>query len=131
MALRPPRFAGRGLIGLVGEKWLSPADIPSDDFRAHMPRFRGSAFAANLKLVQKLKELAAAKGVTAGQLALAWVVDQGAIPIPGTKRRSYLEENIKAADVSITADEHAAIRALLKEVQVEGDRYADMTGVNA
>jgi aryl-alcohol dehydrogenase-like predicted oxidoreductase len=124
-------LTGRGLIGLVGDKWLSPADIPSDDFRRHLPRFQGDAFDANLKLVRKLKEIAAAKSITVGQLALAWVIDQGAIPIPGTKRREYLEENIKAVEVKISKEEHVAIRAILKEVQVKGDRYPDLTGTNA
>jgi aryl-alcohol dehydrogenase-like predicted oxidoreductase len=122
---------GRGLFGLVGSKWLTPADIPDDDFRKTMPRFSGTAFEANLKLVRKLEALAQAKGATVGQLALAWVIDNGALPIPGTKRKAYLEENIKAADIAISAEEHKQIRRLLEEIKVEGDRYADMAGTTA
>jgi len=96
-----------------------------------MPRFSGTAFEANLKLVRKLEALAQAKGATVGQLALAWVIDNGALPIPGTKRKAYLEENIKAADIAISAEEHKQIRRLLDEIKVEGDRYADMAGTTA
>lgn len=122
---------GRGLFGLVGSKWLKPEDIPDGDFRKYLPRFSGTAFDANLKLVRKLEALAQLKGATVGQLALAWVVDNGAIPIPGTKRVKYLEENIKAADVTLSADEHKQIRAILDEIKVEGDRYPDMSGTTA
>lgn len=74
---------GRGIIGC---DWKTAADIPEDDFRRYLPRFTGEAFDANMKLVKSLRELAAKKGITPNQLALKWVIDQGALPIPGTKR---------------------------------------------
>ena len=100
---------GRGfLTGAI----TSPADFDEDDFRRNQPRFQGEAFAANLRLVEAVRELAAEKGVTAGQLALAWVLAQGddVVPIPGTKRRSYLEENAGAAAVELTADDLDRLR---------------------
>src|SRR3712207_2061910 len=95
---------GRGfLTGAIA----SPDDFGEDDFRRNQPRFQGEAFAANLRLVDAVRELAAEKGVTAGQLALAWVLAQGddVVPIPGTKRRSYLEDNAGAASVELSAED--------------------------
>ncbi len=76
-------------------------DFAPDDFRRHAPRFQGENFQRNLDLVQEVRELAAAKGCTPGQLAIAWLLAQGAdiVPIPGTKRMRYLEENLGAVDV--------------------------------
>ncbi|CED82670.1 Voltage-gated shaker-like K channel, subunit beta/KCNAB [Phaffia rhodozyma] len=119
---------GRGIIGCT---WKSSEEIPEGDFRKALPRFQGDAFHANMKLVEGLKEIAAKKNITANQLALAWVMDQGAIPIPGTKRVKYLEDNNQAVSVNISKDEHEAIRKLMKDIQIKGDRYHDMTNVNA
>jgi len=79
-------------------------DLPQDDFRRSSPRFQGENFEKNLKLVEQVREIADEKGVTPGQLALAWLLHQGEdiIPIPGTKRRKYLEENAAAADVTLS-----------------------------
>ncbi len=115
---------GRGfLTGAI----TSPADFGQDDFRRNQPRFQGEAFAANLRLVDAVRELAAEKGVTAGQLALAWVLAQGGdvVPIPGTKRRSYLEENAGAAAVELTADDLARLEAIAPPGAAEGTRYPD------
>ena len=115
---------GRGfLTGAI----TSPADFDEDDFRRNQPRFQGEAFAANLRLVEAVRELAAEKGVTAGQLALAWVLAQGddVVPIPGTKRRSYLEENAGAAAVELTADDLARLEAIAPPGAAEGTRYPD------
>ena len=115
---------GRGfLTGAI----TSPADFEEDDFRRNQPRFQGEAFAANLRLVEAVRELAAEKGVTAGQLALAWVLAQGddVVPIPGTKRRSYLEENAGAAAVELTADDLARLEAIAPPGAAEGTRYPD------
>ncbi len=115
---------GRGfLTGAI----TSPADFDDDDFRKHQPRFQGEAFAANLRLVDEVRELGTTKGVTAGQLALAWVLAQGAdvVPIPGTKRRSYLEENVGAAAVELTADDLARLDTIAPPGVASGSRYAD------
>jgi aryl-alcohol dehydrogenase-like predicted oxidoreductase len=115
---------GRGfLTGAI----TSPADFADDDFRRNQPRFQGEAFAANLRLVDAVRQLAAEKGVTAGQLALAWVLAQGedVTPIPGTKRRRYLEENAGAAAVELTADDLDRLEAIAPPGAAEGTRYPD------
>ena len=103
----------------------SPADFAEDDYRRFSPRFQGENFARNLALVDKVKQLADAKGATPSQLALAWVLAQGEdiIPIPGTKHRRYLESNVAALDVKLTADELAAIAAIFPSEAVAGERY--------
>jgi aryl-alcohol dehydrogenase-like predicted oxidoreductase len=100
------------------------SDLPADDARRAMPRFTGENFDRNYAIVSALQDLATARGVTAGQLALAWVQQQGqdVVPIPGTKRRTYLAENIAAATLSLTADDLAAINAVASQ-EVAGDRY--------
>jgi aryl-alcohol dehydrogenase-like predicted oxidoreductase len=111
---------GRGfLTGAI----KSVDDLADDDFRRSTPRFQGDNFQRNLDLVAKVEELATSKGVTPAQLALAWVLAQGEdiVPIPGTKRLARLEENVRAADVELSADELAEIRAAVP--QVAGDRY--------
>jgi aryl-alcohol dehydrogenase-like predicted oxidoreductase len=115
---------GRGfLTGAI----TSPADFGADDFRKNQPRFQGEAFAANLRLVDAVRELAAEKGATAGQLALAWVLAQGddVVPIPGTKRRSYLEENAGAAAIELTDEDLARLEAIAPPGAAEGTRYLD------
>ena len=115
---------GRGfLTGAI----TSPADFGADDFRKNQPRFQGEAFAANLRLVDAVRELATAKGATPGQLALAWVLAQGddVVPIPGTKRRAYLEENAAATAVELSADDLARLDAIAPPGAAEGTRYPD------
>ncbi len=123
---------GRGfLTGAI----TSPDDFAPDDWRRGHPRFTGEAFAANLRLVDAVREMAADKGITPGQLALAWVLAQGpdVVPIPGTKRRSYLEENLGAVDVDLTAEDLAAIEEVTPRGSVAGERYSPqmMANVNA
>ena len=113
---------GRGfLTGAI----RSLEDFDADDYRRHSPRFQGDNFARNLALVDRVHALAADKGVTAGQLALAWVLAQGddLVPIPGTKRLRYLEENLDALDVVLTPEELAGIEAAFPLEAVAGDRY--------
>jgi aryl-alcohol dehydrogenase-like predicted oxidoreductase len=115
---------GRGfLTGAI----TSPEDFGEDDFRRGHPRFTGEAFEANLRLVDAVRELAAEKGVTPGQLALAWVLAQGedVVPIPGTKRRSYLEENVGAVAVELTADDLARLDAIAPPGVAVGGRYVN------
>ncbi|GAB2661904.1 aldo/keto reductase [Kribbella swartbergensis] len=113
---------GRGF--LTGQL-KSPDDFAPDDMRRGLPRFSGENFQRNLDLVEKVKELAAAKGVTPGQLALAWLLAQGddVAPIPGTKRRKYLAENLGAVDVSLTAEDLAALDEAFPPDAVSGQRY--------
>jgi aryl-alcohol dehydrogenase-like predicted oxidoreductase len=115
---------GRGfLTGAI----TSPADFAEDDWRRTHPRFTGQAFAANLRLVDAVRGLAVEKGATPGQLALAWVLARGddVVPIPGTKRRTYLEENVGATGVQLTADDLARLDAIAPPGVAVGGRYAD------
>jgi aryl-alcohol dehydrogenase-like predicted oxidoreductase len=112
--------------GFLSGRFRSPEDLDEDDFRRTGPRFQGQALEHNLRLVAKVEELAAEKGCTPGQLALAWVLAQGEdiVPIPGTKRRKYLEENLAAADIELTSEDLARIDAEVPPAA--GDRYDRM-----
>jgi aryl-alcohol dehydrogenase-like predicted oxidoreductase len=114
---------GRGF--LTGQL-KSPDDFEPDDMRRGLPRFTGENFQRNLDLVAQVQALAAEKCVTPGQLALAWLLAQGndVAPIPGTKRRKYLAENLGAADVTLTAEELAALDEAFPPDAVSGQRYA-------
>ncbi|MGE6446491.1 aldo/keto reductase [Pseudomonas bubulae] len=104
-------------------------DFAADDFRRFNPRFQGENFGKNLLLVEQVQTLAAEKGVTAGQLALAWLLAQGdyLIPIPGTKQRKYLQENVGALEVKLSASELAALESIFPASAVAGLRYAEAT----
>ena len=120
---------GRGfLCGQI----KSIEDLDQKDFRRRGPRFQGENFQRNLDLAARVEELAAEKGVTAGQLALAWVLAQGddVVPIPGTKRVRYLEENAAAADVDLTEDDLRRLNEAFPPGAAQGDRYPDMSTVN-
>jgi aryl-alcohol dehydrogenase-like predicted oxidoreductase len=107
-------------------------DFAPDDRRRFFPRFNGENFAKNLIVVDAVRALAAKKGVTASQLALAWALAQGEdiVPIPGTKRRTYLEENAAAAEITLTAGELAEIDRVAPRGAAAGDRYPDMSHIN-
>ncbi len=115
---------GRGF--LTGQL-KSPDDFAADDYRRQSPRFQGENFATNLELVERVTAIAATKGITAGQLALAWVLAQGSdiVPIPGTKRRTYLEENAAAGRVAINPAELAEIDAAFPKGSAAGTRYPE------
>jgi aryl-alcohol dehydrogenase-like predicted oxidoreductase len=119
---------GRGF--LTGQI-TSPEDFEPDDFRRQNPRFQGENFTRNLQLVDRVREIAADKDCTPGQLALAWVMAQGddIVPIPGTKRRSYLEQNVEATEISLSDSELAAIDEAAPRGAASGDRYPDMSAV--
>ncbi|MDZ8238401.1 MAG: aldo/keto reductase [Nostoc sp. ChiQUE01a] len=120
---------GRGFLsGAI----TSPDDLPADDYRRNSPRFQGENFYKNLQLVEQVKQIAAEKGVTASQLALAWLLAQGEdiVPIPGTKRRTYLEENIAATEITLTQEELNRLEAVAPKNVAAGDRYPDMSSVN-
>ncbi len=122
IAFVPYSPLGRGfLTGHI----KSPEDLEPDDWRRNMPRFQGENFQKNVDLAAKIHEVASAKGCTPGQLALAWVLAQGEdiIPIPGTKRRKFLEENVGAAAVVLTPSELAEIDRILPPAAFLGDRY--------
>ncbi|HVL79553.1 MAG TPA: aldo/keto reductase [Sphingomicrobium sp.] len=113
---------GRGF--LTGEI-KSPGDFPEDDFRRFHPRFTGANFDRNIALVREIKLMAKAKGCTPAQLALAWVLAKGEdiVPIPGTKRRAYLEQNIRALDVTLDEEELRRVDSILPPGAAAGERY--------
>jgi aryl-alcohol dehydrogenase-like predicted oxidoreductase len=119
--------------GFLTGRFQSPDDFADDDFRKYQPRFQGESFQRNLELVARVDALARDKGVTAGQVALAWVLAQGddIVPIPGTKRRTYLEENAGATDVELTPEELAELDEVFPRGATSGDRYADMSTIDA
>jgi aryl-alcohol dehydrogenase-like predicted oxidoreductase len=123
--------------GFLSGQIRSIDDLAPDDYRRHNPRFHGEAFQQNLRLVDRVREIADEKGVTAGQLALAWVMAQSdrpgnpsVVPIPGTKRVAYLEENAAAADVVLSEEDLRRLDEAAPAGAAEGDRYPDMSTVH-
>jgi aryl-alcohol dehydrogenase-like predicted oxidoreductase len=118
--------------GFLSGRFTSPDQLDENDFRRTGPRFTGENLEANLKLAAKLAEIAEEKGITAAQLAIAWVLAQGEdiVPIPGTKRRTYLEDNAGAADVELTDEDLARIDAELPPVAGERYNEAGMASVD-
>ena len=131
IGLVPYSPLGRGI--LTGA--ITPGSLAADDSRssAYFPRLNGDALEANLALVDRVRAIAAEKGCTPGQLALAWVLAQGddVVPIPGTKRVAYLEENVGALDVALSADDLDALDAAVPRGAVVGARYGDMSHIDA
>ncbi len=137
--LQTVRELGIGFVAYspLGRGFLTAAiasadDLADDDFRRHNPRFAAENLQRNRSMVQVAAEIAAAKGVTPAQLALGWVLDRGddVVPIPGTKRRRYLEENVAADDVRLTDEERARLDEVFAPGAAAGDRYGDMGPVN-
>ena len=112
---------GRGFLSGSAQRAES---YPTSDFRHLDPRLQGENYDANMRAAQAVKDIASAKNVTPGQIALAWVLQQGEdiVPIPGTKRRTYLEQNVAAADVTLSPQETAALEQALQ--QIAGERYS-------
>lgn len=115
--------------GFLTGRFQKPEDLPEDDRRRQFPRFREENFRQNMALVERVREIAAEKGCKASQLALAWVLARGkdVAPIPGTKRRAYLEENVGALDVRLTAEDLARVEEALGETEVAGARYPEQS----
>jgi aryl-alcohol dehydrogenase-like predicted oxidoreductase len=137
-AVPAARKLGVGLVpysplgrGLLTGQIRTADDISRGDFRRGTPRFEGDNFNRNLEVVERLQTIATEKGVTPGQLALAWVQAQGddVAPIPGTKRRAYLDENVAALDVELSTDDMAELEAVASARAVSGTRAADMEWV--
>jgi aryl-alcohol dehydrogenase-like predicted oxidoreductase len=123
--------------GFLSGQIRSIEDLAADDFRRRNPRFQGENFVKNLQLVDRVREIAERKGVTGTQLALAWVMAQSGragnptvVPIPGTKRVRYLEENAAAADIELTEDDLRALDEAAPKGATAGDRYPDMSSVH-
>jgi aryl-alcohol dehydrogenase-like predicted oxidoreductase len=105
-------------------------DLPQDDWRRHRPRFQGENFQKNLQLVDRVKEVAATKQVTPAQLALAWLLAQGIVPIPGTKRRKNLKENVAALGITLTHEDLQRIDEAAPKGAASEARYEDMSVVD-
>jgi len=120
---------GRGFLTGAIKK---PEDIPEGDYRRSSPRFQGENFGRNLSLVERVRQLAAEKKCEPSQLALAWLLAQGEdiVPIPGTKRRKYLEQNVAAIDVHLTPADLASLDEIAPKGVAAGERYPDMSAVN-
>ncbi|MCE6987832.1 aldo/keto reductase [Dyadobacter sp. CY323] len=120
---------GRGF--LTGDI-KSPDDFEANDFRRNIPRFQGANFYKNLELVSEIQKLAAEKGLTPSQLAIAWTIAKGTVPIPGTKRVKYLEDNVAAASIVLTTAEMDHLDSIVPAGTISGDRYDEtsMAGVN-
>jgi aryl-alcohol dehydrogenase-like predicted oxidoreductase len=118
--------------GFLTGAFQSPEDFAPDDYRRHAPRFQGENFAKNLDLLKPVMAIAQEKNVTPAQLALAWALAQGddIVPIPGTKRRKYLEENMAAVEIELSQAELDRINAGAPQGITAGNRYADMSTVN-
>jgi aryl-alcohol dehydrogenase-like predicted oxidoreductase len=117
--------------GFLAGRFSSPDDLDDGDFRKNHPRFSGENLDANTRLVERVNEIAGEKGVTPAQLALAWVLSRGddVVPIPGTKRRTYLEQNAAASEVELTEDDLQRLDEAFPRGAAAGDRYADMSSI--
>jgi aryl-alcohol dehydrogenase-like predicted oxidoreductase len=114
--------------GFLTGRWRSVEDMPENDTRsARFPRFTEENFGKNLELADRVREVADGKGITPGQLVLAWLLAQGddIVPIPGTKRRKYLEDNVGAAGVTLTEDDLARIEEAMPRGSAAGERYTE------
>jgi len=118
--------------GFLTGRFRTPDDFAEGDYRRSAPRFQGENFDRNLQLVDRVKEMATEKGCTVGQLALAWLLAQGEdiVPIPGTKKRSRLEENLGAIDVTLSANDLYRLDELAPAGVAAGDRYASMATID-
>jgi aryl-alcohol dehydrogenase-like predicted oxidoreductase len=117
--------------GFLSGRFRSPDDLPEGDFRRANPRFQAENFKRNLQIVERVRELADRKGITPAQLALAWVLHRGddVVPIPGTKRRRYLEENVAAGEIDLSEEDLRRLDEAAPPGETAGDRYPDMSPV--
>jgi aryl-alcohol dehydrogenase-like predicted oxidoreductase len=118
--------------GFLTGRWQKPEDLPEGDWRRNQPRFQGDNFYQNIKLVEKVKQIATEKNLKPGQVALAWVLAQGSdiVPIPGTKHIEYLKENIAATEVQLSDSDLKRLNEAAPLGSTAGDRYPDMSTVN-
>jgi aryl-alcohol dehydrogenase-like predicted oxidoreductase len=119
--------------GFLSGRFTSPQDIPEGDFRRHNPRFQGENFTRNMEIVERVRAIAEEKDATPSQLALAWILHQGEdiVPIPGTKRRKYLEENVAATEIELSEDDLKRLDEAAPPGQTAGERYPDMSTVES
>jgi len=118
--------------GFISGDIKSPDDFPENDFRKAIPRFQGEQFQKNIELVNEIKKLAEEKQITASQLALSWIASKNFLPIPGTKRVKYVEQNIAAAQIVLTQDEMNRLESIIPLGTQTGARYdeTNMAGID-
>lgn len=118
--------------GFLNGEIKSPDDFPANDFRRSIPRFQGEQFYSNIQLVNEIKQLAERKGITPSQLAIAWVIAKGAVPIPGTKRVKYVEENLAASHIALSKEEMEHLDSIVPVGAETGNRYdaSGMAGID-
>jgi len=114
--------------GFISGDIKTPEDFPENDFRRGIPKFQGEQFYKNIDLLNELNKLSAEKNITASQLALAWSINKGFVPIPGTKRIKYIEQNIAAAAIELTVEEMKRLESIIPLGTTTGDRY-DASGM--
>lgn len=113
--------------GFISGEIKNPDDFPENDFRRSIPRFQGEQFYKNMELLNEIQKIADKKSITASQLAIAWVITKGAVPIPGTKRVKYVEQNIAASSIKLTEEELNSLEAIVPLGTITGDRYDAVT----
>ena len=116
--------------GFLSGEFQHPDDLPKDDWRRSLPRFQGEQFYKNIELLNEIKKMANEKSITTSQLAIAWIIAKGHLPIPGTKRPKYVEQNIQATNVELSREELSRLESIIPLGTNTGDRYTDMNGVN-
>ena len=116
--------------GFLSGAFQHPEDLPEGDFRRYLPKFQGEQFYKNIELLNAINTMATEKEITASQLAIAWIITKGHVPIPGTKRPKYLEQNIAAAKVELSQNELTRLEEIIPIGTETGDRYGDMSDVN-
>ncbi|MBT32197.1 MAG: aldo/keto reductase [Thalassobius sp.] len=116
--------------GFISGDLKHPEDLPADDWRRYLPKFQGEQFYKNIELLNAVKAMAEEKQITVSQLAIAWVIAKGYIPIPGTKRPKYVEQNIAATYVELSKEDLQKLEEIIPIETKTGDRYADMSDVN-
>ena len=116
--------------GFISGDFKHPEDIPADDWRRYLPKFQGEQFYKNIELLNAIEAMANEKQITVSQLAIAWIIAKGYVPIPGTKRPKYIEQNIAATNVELSQDELSRLEEIIPLGTKTGDRYSDMSDVN-
>lgn len=116
--------------GFITGQFQKPDDLPANDWRRYLPRFQEDQFYKNIELLHEIEKMANEKGINSSQLAIAWVIAKGYVPIPGTKRPKYVEQNIAAAKVELTQSELNRLEEIIPLGTKTGDRYGDMSDVN-
>ncbi|KAF2506906.1 aldo/keto reductase [Flavobacterium zhairuonense] len=116
--------------GFISGAFQHPNDIPADDFRRYLPRFQGEQFYKNIELLNEINRIAEQKNITASQLAIAWIIAKGHLPIPGTKKVKYVEQNIAAANIDLSPEDLIRLESIIPLGTETGNRYHDMNDVN-